>query len=211
MKTEYHGEPGGRRHVPGRDLARLHAGLDRHPRPARRRRSGKDPNADDETTTTPVAPGRTATAPEHHAGRPAPDHARATKRPRTTSSRRRRSSAARGAGSADADTPAPETPPPATPPATPAPDPGGGGGGDGGAVAPARPPGGRASPAASGRETWRLSASQKRQGSSTAFVIPIRSPVDHARLAAGRSRRGSRSGRRAARCRSGRGRSRAPA
>ncbi len=29
MQTEYHGQPGGGRHVPGRDLARLHAGRDR--------------------------------------------------------------------------------------------------------------------------------------------------------------------------------------
>src|SRR5215211_880123 len=76
-----------------------------------------------------------------------------------------------GDGGGGQSQPAPQNPAPAPEPApTPAPAPteppsGGGGGG----VSP--------DAAGQGRETWRESASQKRQGRSAALVIPIRSPM----------------------------------
>ena len=63
-------------------------------------------------------------------------------------------------------------------PATPAPDPAAGDGGAVGArLAPLRPRGRPHRPPGRGRDTWRLSASQKRHGRSTALVMPMRSPV----------------------------------
>ena len=102
-------------------------------RDQRRVDQGRDPNADDETTTTPVAPGpaarppRRAPTPEEGAedGGDAPQD-QGGEQPEATPAPEE---------PAPLDGPAPETPAPATPPATPAPDPGGGGG-DGGAVAP---------------------------------------------------------------------------
>ena len=116
------------RHLPGGDLARPDAGLDRHPRPSRHRgRQGSDRRPD-----------------HHHPGRPGgPDdhdpHARGRDeddalRPGRREAGRRAAGAARSADAprAGAGRPAPATPPPE---ATPAPAPGGTGG-DGGAVAP---------------------------------------------------------------------------
>jgi penicillin-binding protein 1A len=128
METEYHGEPVAGGTFPAEiwhDLMLAWIGI----RDQRLVDQGKDPNADDETTTTPVAPGPTTTAPsttpeegtgEDGAPEAQDEQPEAAPAPETP---------------APLDGPAPETPAPSTPPATPAPDPSGGGG-DGGAVAP---------------------------------------------------------------------------
>jgi penicillin-binding protein 1A len=128
METEYHGDSVAGGTFPAEiwhDFMLAAIGI----RDQRLIDQGKDPNAEEGTTTAPVAPGPTTTAP---------------------------STTPEAGGDEDADDggqdeqqapeaqPAPETPaptppapeaPPSTPPATPAPDPGGTGG-DGGAVAP---------------------------------------------------------------------------
>ena len=131
MQTEYHGEPGGGRHVPGRDLARLHARRDRHPRPAPDRPAAR-------TRTRTTRPPRPRSRPVPRRPSRAPRRRRA--RPTTTAPQDEQQQAPEAAPAPETpapqdNTPVPETPPPSTPPATPAPDPGGGGG-DGGAVAP---------------------------------------------------------------------------
>ena len=128
MQTEYHGDPVAGGTFPAEiwhDLMLAWIGI----RDQRLVDQGKDPSADDETTTTPLPAGPTTTAPsttpEEGAGEEgAPEDGQdeqpeATPAPETP---------------APLDGPAPETPAPVTPPVTPAPDPGGGG--DGGAVAP---------------------------------------------------------------------------
>ena len=194
---------GGRRHVPGRDLARLHARLRSGIRDQRADRPGQGPERGRRDDHDPGRARSHVDRPEHHAGggrarrRRAAGRAAAGARGGAALRRRRLRRTARRR-------PRLRLPPRRRPRPRPT----------RAAVAAtaapwrrARPPGGRASPAASGRDTWRLSASQKRQGSSTAFVMPIRSPVTTRGSRAGRRGRGSRPGRRAARSRSGRGRS----
>jgi penicillin-binding protein 1A len=128
MQTEYHGDPVAGGTFPAEiwhDFLLAAIGI----RDQRLVDAGKDPDADDETTTTPVAPGPATTAPsttpeegatEDEAPQDGEQQApEANPAPETP---------------APQDSP-PETPAPSVPPATPTPDPGGGGG-DGGAVAP---------------------------------------------------------------------------
>ena len=200
-------QPGGRRHVPGRDLARLDDRLDRHPRPSATSRAART-----RTGTDRPPPRRSRGAAPRRAdarGRDQ-DHAGTPGRAEQSDTP---ADAARPAEPASAG-PAPRRRPRRRPRPTPAPA----AGGDAAAATAARYAAGLgrrsagASPRASGRDTWRLSASQNRHGRSAAFVIPIRSPVDHARLArTGGRGRAIATGRRAASSRSAPGRCRAPA
>ena len=175
---------GGRRDVPGRDLARPDAGLDRASAT-----SGSWTRARIRTPTTrppprPVAPGPSTTtapsttpeegaedggdAPEDQGGRPARGH------PRARGARPARRARARDSRSGHTAAPRPR--PIRAAAAT---------------AARSRPRRrARASPPGCGRDTWRLSASQKRHGRSTALVMPMRSPVTirGARVPAARAR-----------------------
>ena len=129
METEYHGEPVAGGTFPAEiwhDLMLAWIGI----RDQRRVDQGRDPNAGEETTTTPVDPGpgtttAPSTTPEEGAedGGDAPED-QGGEQPEATPTPEEPD---------PLDGPAPETPAPVTPPATPTPDPGGG---DGGAVAP---------------------------------------------------------------------------
>ena len=131
MQTEYHGDPVAGGTFPAEiwhDLMLAWIGI----RDQRLVEQGKDPSADDETTTAPVAPGpTTTTAPSTT---PEDDTGDGGGAPREQDGGQPQATPAPDTP-APLDGPAPETPAPATPPDTPAPDPGGGGG-DGGAVAP---------------------------------------------------------------------------
>jgi penicillin-binding protein 1A len=129
MQTEYHGDPVAGGTFPAEiwhDFLLAAIGI----RDQRLVDAGKDPDADDETTTTPVAPGPATTAPSTTPEEGAPED----EAPRDGDQQAPEATPAPDTP-APQDGPAPETPAPSVPPATPTPDPGGGGG-DGGAVAP---------------------------------------------------------------------------
>ena len=72
METEYHGEPVAGGTFPAEiwhDLMPSWIGI----RDQRRVDQGRDPNADDETTTTPVPPGPATDRPQHHPRGGAPE------------------------------------------------------------------------------------------------------------------------------------------